>query len=286
MKNWWKIQANRIDELSLRERFFLYLIVLGGLLVLADTLWLSPAQSRQKKIEASVKTQSAELQLLRDQLRVILLPSPATGDGLLAQSELRMLKGQMESVNRDIARLSASPGVDLPKALVFFLRQHDGLTLERTVTLAAEAGSAERLSMQTPVNAPGSLQQQGVKQKEPGYFKDAEALVAKILPLATPKDANISLAQMGAELKVPGSRQASDALPAKSVAMVTQETVISSLSRQGMELTVSGSYLELMRYVQTLEQSLPELRWGRMKLSSGKSSSQLTLQVFVVGGAS
>lgn len=53
--------------------------------------------------------------------------------------------------------------------------------------------------------------------------------------------------------------------------------------RRGVELTVSGPYLELMNYVKTLEQSLPTLRWGSMRLSSSPSQpAQLTLQVFVV----
>lgn len=52
--------------------------------------------------------------------------------------------------------------------------------------------------------------------------------------------------------------------------------------RMGVELTVSGPYLELMNYVQTLEQSLPRLRWGSMKLMSENQTPQLTLQVFYV----
>ena len=55
------------------------------------------------------------------------------------------------------------------------------------------------------------------------------------------------------------------------------------LTRQGVALTVSGAYPELMRYVLTLEQALPYVRWGAMKLKSDKSSPELTLQLFLVG---
>jgi MSHA biogenesis protein MshJ len=58
-----------------------------------------------------------------------------------------------------------------------------------------------------------------------------------------------------------------------------------SLMRHGMEFTVTGAYGDLMRYVQTLEQELPALRWGSMRLSSGKPAPKLTLQVFWLGGA-
>ena len=58
---------------------------------------------------------------------------------------------------------------------------------------------------------------------------------------------------------------------------------LAGLTRQGVELTVSGSYPELMRYVQTLEQALPHVRWGVMKLKSEKQPPQLSLQLFLLG---
>lgn len=55
------------------------------------------------------------------------------------------------------------------------------------------------------------------------------------------------------------------------------------LTRQGVELTVSGPYSELMRYVQTLENALPHVRWGSMTLKSETPPPELTLQLFLVG---
>ena len=57
-----------------------------------------------------------------------------------------------------------------------------------------------------------------------------------------------------------------------------------TVMRQGMELTVAGPYAELARYVQTLERSLPALRWGAMRIDSPKQPAELTLQVWLVGG--
>jgi MSHA biogenesis protein MshJ len=57
----------------------------------------------------------------------------------------------------------------------------------------------------------------------------------------------------------------------------------SVLSRRGLELSVSGSYSELVRYVQTLENALPTLRWGNLQLKTTKQKPELTLQVYVVG---
>lgn len=55
------------------------------------------------------------------------------------------------------------------------------------------------------------------------------------------------------------------------------------LSKRGLELKVSGSYAELARYVKTLENALPTLRWGSLQVTAGKQTSELTLQVYVVG---
>jgi len=55
------------------------------------------------------------------------------------------------------------------------------------------------------------------------------------------------------------------------------------LSRRGLELRVSGSYADLVRYVKTLENALPTLRWGKLQLKATKPTPELTLQVYVVG---
>lgn len=57
----------------------------------------------------------------------------------------------------------------------------------------------------------------------------------------------------------------------------------SGLSRRGLELRVSGAYPELTRYVKTLENALPTLRWGLLHLRSEKQPPELTLQVYVIG---
>jgi MSHA biogenesis protein MshJ len=63
----------------------------------------------------------------------------------------------------------------------------------------------------------------------------------------------------------------------------TAAELSAGLTQQGVELTLSGPYSELTRYVQTLENELPHVRWGSMKLISENSPAELTLQLFVVG---
>ncbi len=61
------------------------------------------------------------------------------------------------------------------------------------------------------------------------------------------------------------------------------KTAVTGLTKRGMELRVSGSYGDLTRYVKTLENALPNLRWGQLQLKSDKQPPELTLQVYVVG---
>jgi MSHA biogenesis protein MshJ len=67
-----------------------------------------------------------------------------------------------------------------------------------------------------------------------------------------------------------------DAAAGKAAATTT------GIARRGVELKVSGPYAELVKYVRSLEQALPNLRWGPMQLRSEKQPPELTLQVFVL----
>jgi MSHA biogenesis protein MshJ len=54
------------------------------------------------------------------------------------------------------------------------------------------------------------------------------------------------------------------------------------IQRRGLELKVAGPYADLTRYVQSLEQALPRLRWGSMQLAVDKQTPELTLRVYVL----
>lgn len=59
-----------------------------------------------------------------------------------------------------------------------------------------------------------------------------------------------------------------------------------NLNKRGLELRVSGSYPQLSRYVRTLEEALPDLRWGQLEIRNTPIPSdkpELTVQVHVVG---
>lgn len=206
MMRWWKTQSDRIDALSLRERVFLFVSLLACCMLLADVLWLSPAQARHRQLAQRFMAQDAELQKLREALKS---SSAEAGPGKLMREELAQVKAGLDAVNQDISRVpsAAQDATPLSQVLVHFLRRYEGLTLVRTNTLPMETAA-------------------------------------------------VKAAQGG---------------------------LASALKRQGLELTVAGPYPELIRYVQTLERSLPALRWGPMRMSGDKQPPQLILQVYLVG---
>lgn len=77
------------------------------------------------------------------------------------------------------------------------------------------------------------------------------------------------------------STMSAAALQASEVA-ASVASLPSGVVRRGVELTVTGSYPELVSYVATLEQALPQVRWGTMWLRSEKGPPELTLQLYLV----
>jgi MSHA biogenesis protein MshJ len=203
LKDFWKKQSLRIDAMSLRERFFLFLSLIVCCMALADVLWLTPAQLTHQQLTQRFDKQSAELQRAREVLKTVARPVDKSQG---VRTEIAGAKSRLQVVNQSIQDVlpTAAQATPLAQVLVPLLRRHEGLTLLRTATLPPEVT---------------------VKTNQPG----------------------------------------------------------GAMSRQGVELTVSGSYAELTSYAQTLEQALPYVRWGSMKLKSDKPPAELTLQLFLVG---
>lgn len=204
MKQKWQLLAARIDAMQLRERVFLFIALLVSCLALADTLWLTPAQTAHKQTKQKFDAQSAELSRLREELGTAAQtvdPSKAVRDDIAA-TNLRL-----DSINQEIRAVAPieQGGPAIEQTLVQFLRRQDGLTLLSTGTLKADA-------------------------------------------------------PIGGMTNVP-----------------------TGLTRRGLELSVAGSYADLVRYVRTLENALPTLRWGTLQLKTTRQAPEMTLQVYVVG---
>lgn len=209
MKQQWQQLAVRIDAMQLRERVFLFLAIIISCLALADTLWLSPAQTVHKQTTQRFAAQGVELQRLRDELKSVVQPVDANKT---VRDDIAAVNLRLDAINQEIKAVAplAEGGPAIEQALVQFLRRQEGLTLLRTATI-----------------------------KQDGANSTPAATAAPVAP--------------------------------------------NTLSRRGLELSVAGPYADLVRYVRTLENALPTLRWGALQLKAGKQTSELTLQVYVVG---
>jgi MSHA biogenesis protein MshJ len=175
MKAWWEKYSKRIDELSQRERIFLFASVLVMVLAIVDTLWLSPAQNAQKQLSLRFKAQSAEVNRLRTELQTSGQP---VSTGSTARDELVRTREKLAVVDKDIAALAPATqgGPDLEKVLLQFLRRQDGLTLVSTGTLKQDANATAPLS---------GLSRQGMELRVSGSYAELMRYV-KALEVALP----------------------------------------------------------------------------------------------------
>lgn len=141
LKTAWSTLAGRINAMSLRERALLFVSILACLLVLADILWLSPAQVAHKLAVQRFDRQGAELRVTRQAVSQLAKPIDA---GKAVRDEIASTQARLAEVNESIGRIAPVPAGAPPLAevLTHLLRRHDGLTLVRTSSVAPQAGGA------------------------------------------------------------------------------------------------------------------------------------------------
>lgn len=185
------IQAARIDALSLRERVFVFLAALACLIALADTLWLTPAQSEHEQLKQRFARQGTELQRIRDEFAVSAQPG-ANGNQKLRE-ELTAVHASLDGVNRAIqdAQTSSQTATTLTDALVHLLRKQEGLTLVRTAALAGASPVASPLTPSAPAasvsqpsasvpSGPDAVVRQGIELTVSGPYPQLTAYVQSL----------------------------------------------------------------------------------------------------------
>ena len=132
----WKLQAHRIDALSLRERFIMFASIALALGALADWWAISPAMAERRQLTAQSRKQTAELGVMRAQLSAGRqgLPDTPLNRQLAAieraQGEREALEAQLRGLlagRTELARLN--------DVLDEVLRRHERLTLIRLTTV-------------------------------------------------------------------------------------------------------------------------------------------------------
>ena len=177
MKQWWQIQAARIDAMTLRERVILFLVLIFVALAMADVLWLSPAQTAHKQVVQRHAAQGVELGRLRAELAAVSQPVDANK---AAREELETIQTDLQLVMQDIKALApvGDNGPPLEQVLVQFLRRQPGLTLLGTTTLASDASSGSSAAL-------AGLNRRGLELRVAGPYAELNRYV-KALETALP----------------------------------------------------------------------------------------------------
>lgn len=167
MKELWEKYAQRIDSLSLRERVFLLTSVMVVVLAVADTVWLSPAQTAQRQLVQRFGAQAQEMDQLRAQLQV---SGQVPDAGAQLRNEIAAANARLDAVNRDIAQASQqdTAGLGLERVLVQFLRREEGLTLVSTTTLPLTAPTATAAAVDAISGATAGTQPPGAQLRRRG----------------------------------------------------------------------------------------------------------------------
>lgn len=209
----WRVQARRIDALSLRERAIMFVSVTLALGAVADALVIAPLFSERRQLGAQIRKHSAELDALRAQLAAAEAgPRPDTPQGR-AQAAIDALRAERQRLDAQMRSLLAG-GEELARftdVLDRVLQRHARLTLTRVATIPDSAlGSAAGTA---PAAGAGAIRWQGV------------------------------------------------------------------------DLSLAGRYLDLMRYLAELEQALPGLRWGELKIATRTLPPEMTVRLMMAAAA-
>lgn len=175
MKQFWQTLIARLDALSQRERIFLFASVVLCSAALFDAVWLSPAQTTHQQLVLRMDKQNAELELLREQVRVT-----AKGDAVpdsVAQ-QLQRLQTQIDATDQSVrALLPPAQGTPLVQALTYLLRRYPGLMLLQTSVLAPEVAGPGNTKAS---GLPEGLTRQGVAITVAGAYPDLTRFVSTL----------------------------------------------------------------------------------------------------------
>jgi MSHA biogenesis protein MshJ len=176
MKALWKVQARRIDALTLRERAIMFVSIALALGALADSLVISPILSERRQLAAQIRKHTTELGALRGQVaasKALPLPDTPRGRMLAAIEEVRTERTALDARLRsllagrdEIARLT--------DVLDRVLRRHDRLTLTRLSTVPDTTTAAP------PAGGVPAIRWQGVDLSVSGRYLDLMAYLADL----------------------------------------------------------------------------------------------------------
>jgi len=193
MKRRWKAMLARYDALTQRERALVAAAVVGGVLLIGNSLFVDLPMARASLLQKQMLAEQGELQAL--QLQIGKLRNEIRDPDEDNRNRLKTLRAQQGELQEALARhekLLVSPG-QITALLEQLLTRHANLRLVSLRSLpVVSAGPAEEAQAQSPANAadkvppaPGvgganDLWKHAVEVRLQGSYADLAAYVAEL----------------------------------------------------------------------------------------------------------
>ncbi len=135
--------TTRIDAMTLRERFLLFICVIGVLGAITDALFISPLLKQQKALVTLLDKKSSQMDIQREETALEMLRRGRDRAKEL-NIDLRKVQLDIDAVERDIGKVSASPAgsTSVSASLKQILRRSERVSLVRVVQAGSEPGAA------------------------------------------------------------------------------------------------------------------------------------------------
>lgn len=244
MKQRWKQLSAKVDAMTVRERVMMAGASAAAIVFLVFTLLIDPATVRAKSLQAVMQQQRQQISMMEMELQ---------------QKQL------VEAVDPDKASKEALARIS----------QHN--TQLRADLRERQRGlvAPERVSqvLQQMLQGSGRLRLVSLKTFPPRGMSDGKFSEPESVADAAPEPKPVSISLLPAPAAAPGGAAAAPVV-------VTKQEL---LYRHGVQVVLQGNYLEMVNYMQALEQMPEQLFWGKAALKADDyPNATLTLTLYTL----
>jgi MSHA biogenesis protein MshJ len=127
--------AERIDEMLLRERAMLFIVVMGALYAFASMVFLAPLQTEQARLENELRSKREQVQGFDRQIQVIAEENSKVGSG--QRGRVSILREKLASLDASLTGITQGlvPPKDMARLIEQVLKKNRALEVIRMENL-------------------------------------------------------------------------------------------------------------------------------------------------------
>lgn len=176
LREWLQALGKRFDAYSRRERALLATVLVGGLLLLGQTLLLEPALTRLRLLDRQVEQERTEAKALAAQVGAVKAQLQADPDAA-RKAEIAQQKTELAGLESGLQALAGDfvPPQQMNELLEQLLSRHSRLRL-----LSLKSLPPVNLAAAADGQAPLGLYKHGVELRLEGSYADLQAWLAQL----------------------------------------------------------------------------------------------------------